>query len=355
MANEEQLAILKQGVEVWNEWRRKNQGVLVDLRKANLQNVDLRKANLRDAVLRRADLRTARLWDADLKRADLWKADLWRADFWDATLEDATLTSTNLMGANLFGVHLKNSVLRRANLTGADLTEADLAQADLTGANISGAQLVRTQLPRANISNCRVFGVSAWKLNLEGTIQSNLIITPYGEPVITVDNLEIAQFIYLLIHNEKLRDVIDTIGKKAVLILGRFTDERLAVLEAIREELRQRDYIPILFDFEKPNSRDITETVGLLAHMARFVIADLTDAKSIPQELSHIVPDLPSVAVQPLILSGQREYGMFEHFQRYPWVLPIHEYESQDQLIAELSEKVIAPAEAKVDELRPAK
>ena len=56
---------------------------------------------------------------------------------------------------------------------------------------------------------------------------------------------------------------IDTIGKKAVLILGRFTDERKAVLEAIREELRQRDYIPILFDFAKPASRDLTETVGL--------------------------------------------------------------------------------------------
>ena len=60
-----------------------------------------------------------------------------------------------------------------------------------------------------------------------------------------------------MIHNEKLRDVIDTIGKKAVLILGRFTDERKAVLEAIREELRKRDYIPILFDFEKPESRDV--------------------------------------------------------------------------------------------------
>ncbi len=180
-----------------------------------------------------------------------------------------------------------------------------------------------------------------------------LIITDEGEPVITVDNLEIAQFIYLLLHNEKLRDVIDTIGKKAVLILGRFTDERKAVLEAIREELRRRDYIPILFDFEKPASRDLTETVSTLAHMARFVIADITDAKSIPQELSVIVPNLPSVAVQPLILKDQREYAMFEHWQRYPWVLPIHEYESQNQLIAELADKVIAPAEAKVLELRP--
>jgi hypothetical protein len=52
------------------------------------------------------------------------------------------------------------------------------------------------------------------------------------EPIITVDNIEVAQFIYLMLHNEKIRDVIDTITSKAVLILGRFTGERKAVLDA---------------------------------------------------------------------------------------------------------------------------
>ena len=298
MANEEQLAILKRGVKVWNEWRKENTQILVSLSDAFLKG----------AFLSGADLSEAYLGDADLSGADL---------------------------------------------SGANLSGAKLISANLNGADLTGASVIETQFENANLSNCRIYGISAWNLHLEGATQSNLVITQAGKPKITVDNLEIAQFIYLLIHNEKLRDVIDTVGKKAVLILGRFTDERLAVLQAIREELRKRDYIPILFDFEKPSSRDVTETVGLLAHMARFVIADVTDAKSIPQELSHIVPDLPSVAVQPLIIKGQREYGMFEHFQRYPWVLPIHEYETQAQLIAELGDKVIAPAEAKVLELRP--
>ena len=44
---------------------------------------------------------------------------------------------------------------------------------------------------------------------------------------------------------------------------------------------------------------------------------------------------------------------MFEHFRRYPWVLPTHDYASSEQLIAELSERVIGTAEAKAKELRP--
>jgi hypothetical protein len=155
-----------------------------------------------------------------------------------------------------------------------------------------------------------------------------------------------------MLHNEKIRNVIDTITSKSVLILGRFTEERKPVLEALREELRQRKYLPILFDFEKPSSRDTDETITLLARMARFVVADISDAKSVLQELRAIVPDLPSVPVQPIILAAQEEPGMFDFYRKYPWFLQIHRYVSPEQLIAELGEKVIRPAELKVLDLR---
>jgi hypothetical protein len=160
-----------------------------------------------------------------------------------------------------------------------------------------------------------------------------LIITQLGQPEITVDNLAVAQFIYLLLHNEKIRCVTDTITSKIVLILGRFTPERKAVLDALREELRKRDYLPVLFDFDKSASRDNSETISLLAHMARFVIADITDARSIPRELMVIAPSLPSVPIQPLLQEGAGKYGMFEHFRRYSWVLKEHVYASSQQLI----------------------
>jgi hypothetical protein len=139
------------------------------------------------------------------------------------------------------------------------------------------ATLVHTDLRGAELTGCHIYGVSAWDLRLKGAKQENLIITPEGAPEVTVDNLEVGQFIYLLLHNEKIRDVIDTIGKKGVRLLGRFTDERKAILDALREELRKHDYLPILLDFDVPATRDITETVSLLARMARFIIVDMTD------------------------------------------------------------------------------
>ena len=302
----------------------------------------MHKANLVEATLRKATLREARLIEANLGGANLRGANLRKAD-----LSRALLIEADLSGANLGWADLGGAILHKANLVGATLRKATLREADLTLTN-----LVQTDFTNADLSGCRIYGVSAWELKLDGTKQQNLIITAGNEPEITVDNIEVAQFIYLLLHNQKIREVIDTVARKAVLILGRFTPERKAVLDALREELRKHDYLPILFDFEGPTSQNITETVLTLARLARFIIADLTDPSSIPYELGRIVPNT-KVPVQPLLLSSRREFAMFGELQDdYQWVLPIHHYDSQEQLIADLSERVIRAAEAKVEELR---
>jgi hypothetical protein len=64
------------------------------------------------------------------------------------------------------------------------------------------------------------------------------------------------------------------------------------------------------FDFDNPASQDLTATVSTLAHLARFIIADLTDPSSIPYELATVVPTTP-VPVQPILLSGNSEFAMF--------------------------------------------
>lgn len=345
MANPGHLEIIKQGVEVWNRWREEHPRTQPDLRDAYLRGIVLNKANLSTTNMRNADLIESDLGYANLTRANLTGARLNGAKLLEANLAGTYLSKADLTGANLTRSDLSKAIAKRANLTDAKLVDAKLVETDLGRANLTGANL-----SRANMKGCFIYAIAAWDVRLENTNQTNLVITRLKQPTITVDNLEVAQFIYLLLNNPKIRSVIDTITSKVVLILGRFVDERKQVLDALRDELRKRNYSPVLFDFEKPASRDITETVSTLAHMARFVIADITDAKSIPQELMAIVPSLPSVPVQPLILESQREYAMFEHFTMYPWVLPIYHYTDQAHLLATLKKQVIDPAERKAHE-----
>jgi hypothetical protein len=348
MANEKQLRILYEGVDAWNLWRKENPHISIDLSGEEFVNEDFTGANFCDANLSETDFRNAKLTKANLKRA---------------ILRDAHFNNANLAGADLSGAELYCSWLNDAKLCGAHLNNTDLTCADLGGAYLNGAdlrgsdlywtRLVDTNLMGAIISNCKIFGISAWKLKLNAkTIQRDLIITQPNEPVITTDDLEMAQFIYLLLHNENIRHVIDTMTSKIVLILGRFTLERKVVLDVIKNELRNSGYVPVIFDFKKPDNRDYTETVTTLARMAHFIIADITDPKCIPLELQSIIPDL-AVPVQPLLLEGAEEFSMFSDLRRkYHWVLPVFIYKDLNNLINSLNEKLIDEAENKVDEIK---
>ncbi len=292
--------------------------------------------------------------------------DFGQADLTDAKLAGLNLNYSHFEAANLLRVDLRRARLHNANLSEADgtsalLEEADLEGADLsrmnlTGANLRGAnlnrtRLVETNLSYSNINNCSVYGISAWDVKVEGTQQSNLIISPAATPMITVDSLEVAQFVYLLLNNERIRDVINTLGQKAVLIIGRFSLERRVVLEAIATELRIRGFLPIIFDFEKSQERDFTETVMVLAGLALFVIADITNPKSSPLELHATVPNY-MIPFVPLIKAGETPFSMFLDLQqKFDWVLDIVEYESLENLLHTLDRDVIEPALAKHNEL----
>jgi uncharacterized protein YjbI with pentapeptide repeats len=130
MANKQQLEILKQGVSVWNEWRRINPHGRPGLSGANLIGTDLYGAHLIGADLRRADLSRTNLSEANLIGTDL--------------------TEANLSGANLIEADLRRADLSRANLENTDFSSAIIMATifgDLDLSRVTGLETVHHRGP----------------------------------------------------------------------------------------------------------------------------------------------------------------------------------------------------------------
>ncbi len=251
------------------------------------------------------------------------------------------------------GVDLSKKDLSRVDFSGANLKQTNLTDtilqgATLTNANLNGALLLQTNFEHAILNGCSIYGISVWDVRLEGASQSGLIISGENEPTTTVDDLEIAQFIYLLLNHKKLRNAIIAVTERGVLLLGRFSDGGLEMLQAIAVRLREENYLPIIFDFDRPDNRDYTETVKTLVGLSRFVIVDLS-GPSVPQELYATAPhfDIPFATI---IQDGRKPHSMFRDLLKYPWVFPPVTFVNQEQLLELLPSKVVAPAEEKFKE-----
>jgi uncharacterized protein YjbI with pentapeptide repeats len=391
----------------------------IDFRRANLCNADLHQTDLSKANLRKALLYDANLYETILEAADLKGADFRRANMRGLNAQNATASGTVMVGANLSkanfsGANLTNAqfngavlsgganlskanlnyaALERANLTAADLSGAtllhanlheadlsgtrfqaadlsfaDLTEADLQGANftnanlqaanLSQASLVKTKLDGANLVGCRVYGCSVWDIRGEPASQKDLLISSKGDGDITTDDIEVAQFIYLMYDNKKIRTVINSITSKGVLILGRFSPpERKAVLDGLRDKLRTFNLLPIVFDFDRPADKDYTETVQTLAGMSLFVIADVTSPKSTPLELEATAKQF-KIPFLPIIDTSvdQHPFAMLVDLQKnYHWVLQTLEYDTKQKLLDNIKVAIIDRALKKHNELRAQK
>jgi uncharacterized protein YjbI with pentapeptide repeats len=105
MANDEHLALLRQGSVFWNEWRHRRPDIKPDLSKADLSKAQLRGADLRGTDLSEADLRQADLREVRLSLANLRGADIRGANLDRASCRGADLGGTNLCGATLSWVN----------------------------------------------------------------------------------------------------------------------------------------------------------------------------------------------------------------------------------------------------------
>ena len=134
--------------------------------------------------------------------------------------------------------------------------------------------------------------------------------------------------------------------------MGRFTPERKGVLDALADELRKHNLLPIIFDFERSTNRDFTETIKILAGLSLFVIVDITKPKSAPQELTAVVPDY-QIPFVPILEEGENPYSMFTDFKKYDWVLkPVLKYRAMAMLLENFKDLILDRAWKKHLELQ---
>lgn len=325
MANPKHTDILIKGSVVWNKWRNTEEGKSPDLSDVNFSNVSEQKGNsflpeysgfnFSHCNLNRISMRNCVFIECNFSFSSMHFSDL----------VDAYCTNCNFCGAGLNVSKIGSASFISCEFSGAELSYCSAEETSFEGSIFIGTKLdnmslVKTDFSNTTIDGALLYGTSAWDLRLEGSIQQNIYISD-SNSTITVPNIELAQFISLLVNNSRIREIIDTITSKVVLILGRFTKPRKAILDKIKNELQTHGYLPVMFDFEGPQNRDITETIVTLASMSKFIVADLSAPKSVPQELTSVIPHFPSIPVQPIIHESEEEYSMFEHFKRYPWVL----------------------------------
>jgi hypothetical protein len=179
MANEEQVRILKQGVRVWNKWRRENPTIEINLIDVTLNQsffhlADLSRANLRGANLSGVNLWSTSFYFADLSRANLSSASLGEAYLWGANLTEANLDRTNLKEANTSNtifvkvdlsntigldevvhlgssiididtIHLSKGKISTAFLRGCGLSDADIEFAKLANPGLTNEEIIKIQ------------------------------------------------------------------------------------------------------------------------------------------------------------------------------------------------------------------
>lgn len=362
---------------------------------SNFSNSDLLETSFSEANLRECDFSKSILVDCDLEKTNATGGRFIGASLSRSSFKNANLTRCDLSGSSLKGCKFSYAVLLKcildnsrwdqcslnevqgshacaasAGFVACDLSKSTLdgllakdakfkscsfVQSNMIAAIFVGSSFLDCRLDyaiackcdfsSATIVACSIFGVSIWGSITDSTMQKNLIIRG-GAYNIIVNSLDYSFFLFQCMKNANFRKYFESTSEKLVLILGRFTDERMEVINAVRGALVSEGLIPVVFDFEKPDTQDLSEVVLSLALIARLTIVDLSDPKCAPHEIATIAPNVNS-PIASLIEAGQRPYAMFsDMLKRYPWVLDPHSYTSVQDVGQIVKGKLLPQCEA---------
>jgi uncharacterized protein YjbI with pentapeptide repeats len=308
---EEKDKIILKGAQVWNEWRRNNQSLL-DFNSPSWYEC-------RDAKGRSIKGRN--------------KLNFGGMDLSNARIHKAFAEGLNLREAIFDGTQFEEGDFSRADFSGATFRNTKFNKTILTDANFNGTTFINCNLNRVNLTNAQfcvkeiretvVYGISSWdlhtcpemkqsKLVIEKTYELYSDLVNRGHVPLMVDDIELAQFIHYLTDHKKMRNMINVFNSRGVLLLGKFKDGGIGRLYKLHDWLSDNEYMPMMFDFERPDNLDLTETIVTMAGLSKFIIADLSGA-SVPQELYAI-----SITFKKPIIAYSTDggYSMFSDIKR---------------------------------------
>lgn len=327
---------------------------------ASLTGADFSRANMSGSIF--ADGGNSGLAPAFLLRTNFTGADITACNFAGAIIADSQFQGciadiytcfdgADLQGANFNNAKLFGASMKSANLQLAQLNETDLRSVKLSGSDVYGATVISPLIDKdTEQEELRVTPVEP-SLSVNRSKRQNVVAPPGPVPSFHTNSLEHANLLHLM-RNTDLAGLFGAITQKGVLLLGRFEKEHGEVLDALRENLRKRGYLPMKFDFDKPGDRTLKETILTLAGLSHFVVADITEASSVPLELATIAREF-HIPIVPIKRAGRRTFSMFDSFARdyREQVLEPLEYVDIDQLLGALDAAIIQPAEAKHNEI----
>jgi uncharacterized protein YjbI with pentapeptide repeats len=178
MANEEQIALLKEGANIWNKWRENNSQTAIDLSDANLSNLDLSGANFSQIQLAKANFYQSNLSNTDfnnsnlsyvnfrgsnLDRANLESANLDYAIFkaaiitTETTIDEKWRTVWSIVNQETLKINLQGKDLSNSNLFGVDFNNTDLSKTNFNKANLNCVNFHRSELRETNLSGANLY------------------------------------------------------------------------------------------------------------------------------------------------------------------------------------------------------
>jgi len=290
--------------------------------------------------------------NADLTGANFFQAFLISTNFKGATIKNADFLDSTPMRSNF-----ENSIIIGSSFIGADLWGSNFRFSKIENSDFYGSNLTNVNLSNTVMNNCKIYGVSAWGIKRnENTKTRNLIISPKNskDVLITVDDIELAQFIYLILDNKKISNLITTMRTKIVLLLGSFYDDGKSkitpkkVIDKIKEILPKYNLIPIVFDFSNSEKQDLISTVRTLALLSSFIIVDLSAPAGQLFELGTLVQTTPIPFIPIASISTKHITSMIQEkgLGNYHWFCKDYfrySLEGYKKQIPEIIEKRIIP------------